>query len=119
MGVLADLLRRLAPEPSESAKQVHRDGSPDTRFRAVSIRPGEHSCGAARQLGHLRFLGAKAPRLPLPECDAATCNCCYAHYSDRRSGRDRRAKYDWAREREIEVVNRRSSHGRRATDGVA
>ena len=66
-----------------------------------------------------RWLPYLAPRLPLPECDAAACNCRYVHYSDRRSGLDRRATYDWTRERELGVVNRRSGRGRRSTDAVA
>lgn len=90
----------------------------DTRFRAVGIRPADESCEAARQFGNMRFLCAKAPRLPLPECTAATCNCRYVHFSDRRTGLDRRATYDWTRERELGVVNRRLSHGRRSTDAI-
>lgn len=91
----------------------------DTPFRAVSIRPGEGSCEAARQFGGMRFLCAKAPRLPLPECNAAECNCTYVHFADRRSGQDRRRAYDWSRERELDVVNRRSGRGRRMTDAIA
>ena len=99
--------RREAARPKE-----------DTRFRAVSIRPGDDSCEAARQFGNMRFLCAKAPRLPVPECTAAVCNCRYVHFSDRRSGQDRRRTYDWTRERDLGVVNRRSSGGRRSTDSV-
>jgi hypothetical protein len=99
--------RRVSPAPGE-----------DARFRAVSIRPGDGSCEAARQFGQMRFLCTKAPRLPVPECTAATCNCRYVHYSDRRTGRDRRRTYDWARERDLDRVNRRSGRGRRETDAV-
>lgn len=91
----------------------------EARYRAVSIRPGEGSCEAARQFGKMRFLCAKAPRLPLPECAAAACNCRYLHYADRRTGRDRRRSYDWTRERELGMVNRRAGQGRRATDAFA
>jgi hypothetical protein len=119
MGFLAALFRR----PQKAAAKSHARGSAapkaDPRFRAVSIRPGEGCCEAANQFGKLRFLSAKAPRLPLPECTAATCNCRYVHFADRRSGRDRRARYDWTRERELSLVNRRSSRGRRETDAVA
>ena len=99
--------RRNATRPAE-----------DTRYRAVSIRPGEGSCEAARQFGNMRFLCAKAPRLPVPECTAAVCNCRYVHFSDRRSGQDRRRTYDWTRERDLGVVNRRAGGGRRSTDSV-
>ena len=84
----------------------------------MSIRPGEESCEAAQQFGQMRFLCAKAPRLPLPGCSVAVCNCRYTHFADRRTGLDRRASYDWTRERELGVVNRRAGHGRRSTDAV-
>lgn len=121
MGLLDELIRKahsLAGGQPASAPRP-RERRADTRFRAVSVRPGDESCEAARQLGQLRYLCAEAPRLPLPECNAATCNCGYWHHSDRRSGLDRRAAQDWTRERELGVVNRRSSHGRRSTDAVA
>ena len=119
MGFLAGLFRR--PQRAAAKSQLRRAASPkaDPRFRAVSIRPGEGCCEAARQFGKLRFLSAKAPRLPVPECTAAACHCRYVHFADRRSGRDRRARYDWVRERELGVVNRRSSRGRRESDSVA
>ena len=50
--------------------------------------------------------------------DVAVCSCRYVHYSDRRSGQDRRRTYDWSRERDLGVVNRRSGGGRRSTDAV-
>ena len=118
---LADLLRR-SPEPQRatgSKPAASAAGDTDTRFRAVSIRPGEDCCEAARQFGKMRFLCAKAPRLPVPECNAATCACRYVHYADRRSGKDRRSVYDWTRERQLGVVNRRAARGRRATDAIA
>ena len=118
---LADLLRR-SPEPQRatgSRTAASAAGGTDARFRAVSIRPGEDCCEAARQFGKMRFLCAKAPRLPVPECTAATCNCRYVHYADRRSGKDRRSVYDWTRERQLGVVNRRAARGRRATDAIA
>ena len=118
---LADLLRR-SPEPQRatgSRPAASAAGDTDARFRAVSIRPGEDCCEAARQFGKMRFLCAKAPRLPVPECTAATCTCRYDHYADRRSGKDRRSVYDWTRERQLGVVNRRAARGRRATDAIA
>jgi hypothetical protein len=121
---LTDLLRS-SPEPQRTYKSAASSrsaagssGDADPRFRAVGIRPGEDSCEAARQFGKLRFLGAKAPRLPVPECNAASCNCRYVHYADRRSGKDRRSVYDWTRERQLGVVNRRAAHGRRSTDAI-
>jgi hypothetical protein len=117
MRFLADFFRSDANAKPTGVRDSG-DARADTRFRAVAIRPGDGSCEAARQFGNMRFLCAKAPRLPVPECTAATCECRYVHYSDRRSGQDRRARYDWTRERELGVVNRRLSHGRRATDAI-
>lgn len=93
--------------------------APELKFHAVSIRPGNTCCMAALQFGNMRFLSAKAPKLPLPGCDAPKCECRYAHHGDRRSGMDRRAKFDWDREKDIGIDNRRSSRGRRSTDPVA
>jgi hypothetical protein len=115
---LADFLRR-SPEPQRAAGSRIATGpssGTDSRFRAVSIRPGEGCCEAARQFGKMRFLCAKAPRLPVPECTSATCSCRYVHHADRRSGKDRRSVYEWTRERQLGLVNRRAAQGRRSTD---
>lgn len=109
----------------QASTDTPRGGTPSTkgaaenRFHAVSIRPGDNCCLAALQFGNMRFLSAKAPKLPLPGCDVPTCACRYAHHSDRRSGRDRRARFDWTREKDLSVDNRRSGRGRRSTDPVA
>jgi len=114
---LKDLLRR-EPDDRPAITTLVKARS-ENRFQAVSIHPGETSCEAARQMASIRFLCAAGPHLPLPECDVATCGCRYTHYSDRRSGQDRRARYDWTRERQLGTFNRRSGRGgRRSTDGV-
>jgi hypothetical protein len=59
-------------------------------FHAVSINPGPRCCQAAKALTGVRFLSAQAPRLPLPQCEAGTCECKYLHHEDRRAD-DRRA----------------------------
>ena len=59
-------------------------------FHAVSIKPGLRCCSAAGGLAGMRFLSKEAPRLPLPQCDIATCACKYIHHDDRR-GEPRRA----------------------------
>ena len=117
MRFLSDFFR-VSTDAKPAARREANRPADDSRFRAVSIRPGDGSCEAARQFGNMRFLCAKAPRLPVPECTAAACNCRYVHYSDRRSGQDRRRTYDWTRERDLDVVNRRSGRGRRSTDAV-
>jgi hypothetical protein len=58
--------------------------------RAVGIVPGLVCCKAAANLKGRRHLSGEAPKLPLPECDAKSCGCKYAHYKDRRDGDDRR-----------------------------
>jgi hypothetical protein len=116
-GLKAWLSQKLLGEEPPPAPPRPRAASQP--FHAVGIVPGDPSCEAAKQMGRMRFLSAKAPPLPLPDCHAAVCTCRYAHYSDRRSGQDRRASYDWTRERQIDAVNRRQSHGRRRTDARA
>jgi len=117
MGILGSLFHR-SPPPAEPVVSGRPGSDANARFRAVRIRAGEDCCEAARQFGNMRFLCYKAPRLPLPECTAASCQCRYVHYPDRRTGQDRRRTWDWSREREFFGVNRRSGRGRRATDGV-
>lgn len=114
--VLDWLSRKLSSTSDVQPRFASRMRTSDSRYHAVSIRAGDPCCEAARQFGQLRMLSAKAPALPLPGCDLATCTCRYAHYSDRRSGIDRRAVYDLDRERNAAFVNRRRNHGRRATD---
>jgi hypothetical protein len=63
----------------------------ESPYRAIGIWPGEPSCRGAREIAPLRFLYRSAPTLPLPECDRTECHCTYSHYSDRRSGADRRS----------------------------
>lgn len=88
-------------------------------YHAVSIKPGLRCCEAARQFGQHRFLSKKAPRLPLPGCDAAECTCRYTHFSDRRSGLDRRSVLDMERQRQLGFPNRRRRGGRRENDTLA
>ena len=59
-------------------------------YHAVSIKPGPRCCQTAKNMSGVRFLSPEAPRLPLPTCDVATCECRYLHHEDRRSD-DRRA----------------------------
>ncbi len=62
----------------------------NTRFHAVSIRFATDACEAAKNLESRRFLSSVAPRIPLPDCDAAECKCRFKHHTDRRAGNDRR-----------------------------
>lgn len=65
----------------------------DTTYHAVSIKFAQSACAAARDLSGRRFLATAAPRLPLPECDAANCECRFTHHKDRRTGKDRRSPF--------------------------
>jgi hypothetical protein len=112
---LSQKLLGEGPSPPTYQAQPRAAAEP---FHAVSITPGLECCEAAKQLGKMRFLSGKAPRLPLPDCEAAECTCRYSHFSDRRSGVDRRSGYDWDQQRRLSGSNRRRSHGRRSTDPV-
>lgn len=59
-------------------------------YHAVSVNPGAYACSAANNIAGQRFLATEAPSLPLPDCDAAECDCHFVHHNDRRTGRDRR-----------------------------
>ena len=54
-------------------------------YHAVSIKAGPHCCQAAKALTEARFLSTEAPRLPLQQCEAGTCECKYVHHEDRRA----------------------------------
>jgi hypothetical protein len=54
-------------------------------FHAISIKAGPRCCQAAKSMSGMRFLSKEAPRIPLPQCDAAACECRYIHHDDRRS----------------------------------
>ena len=58
-------------------------------YHGVSIMPEKNCCLVARNSRERRYLAREAPRLPLPDCDAAMCQCRYSHFDDRREG-DRR-----------------------------
>jgi len=64
-----------------------------SRFHAVSVKPGAYACSAANNIAGQRFLASQAPSLPLPDCDADTCECHFVHHNDRRTGKDRRSPF--------------------------
>jgi hypothetical protein len=85
-------------------------------WHAVAIATKGTSCEAARALRATRFLSAKAPRLPLPECTTPnTCLCAYKHYEDRR-GSPRRTSELTGLKKGAVTQERRGSRGRRETD---
>ena len=65
-----------------------------TRWRAVKVVPGLICCRRAELMSHQVFLSKDSPQLPLPGCTEKRCTCKYRHMADRRSGSDRRARFD-------------------------
>ncbi|MCC7460861.1 MAG: hypothetical protein IT480_00210 [Gammaproteobacteria bacterium] len=85
-------------------------------YHAVAIHCGRgRACRTARRLEGQRFLAREAPRLPLPDCDSATCSCRYRHYEDRRMD-VRRASDEHRVEHPYAGVERRQHRGRRCND---
>ena len=64
-----------------------------SRYHAVSVKPGAYACSEANKIAGQRFLASQAPDLPLPDCDAAECDCHFVHHDDRRTGKDRRSPF--------------------------
>lgn len=85
------LIRRN--KAASNAKPVAYKPNASSAYHAVSIAYSENACLAAKQMTGRRFLASAAPRLPLPECNAAECRCNFAHHDDRRSGFDRRSPF--------------------------
>jgi len=86
--------KSIAERPSPKQPAGRAAGKPqNTEFHAVSIRLGSNACTAAKEIQGERFLARDAPHFPLPNCDAAKCQCRFAHYKDRRSHDDRRNPY--------------------------
>lgn len=86
-------------------------------WHAVSIATKSSSCEAARALRSARYLSAKAPRLPLPECTAPnTCPCAYKHHEDRRGQPRRNDETGGLKRGAKPAQERRGSRGRRQTD---
>jgi hypothetical protein len=91
-------------------------------YRATSILHDENACDAIKVLGSRRFLDVDkaTPTFPLPDCDAAQCNCKYARHEDRRDSFDGRRttnSLQAALHDQTGEVNRRTrKRGRRKTD---
>ena len=64
--------------------------TPSSPYAAVSIYPCLEACPAAWKIQGERFLAGQVPKLPLAECDQATCSCSYREHEDRRTGEERR-----------------------------
>ena len=84
------ILRSRQDRVPVAKKKLRRVATTKKNYHAVSIKFAAHACSAAKELDGQRFLSNVAPRLPLPECDVTDCKCHFAHYKDRRVGKDRR-----------------------------
>lgn len=82
--------RNTASAKSATARPAAKKS---TEFHAVSIQFSASACYAAKALSGQRFLASEAPVIPLPECDAASCDCHFAHHPDRRARKDRRSPF--------------------------
>ncbi|MYM64261.1 hypothetical protein [Pseudomaricurvus sp. HS19] len=83
--------RTVRPGASLNPKSGRAQPAPRP-YRATSIVPGTNACGAVAELQETRFLDAQGatPALPLEGCDAGSCQCRYAHHTDRRDSSDDR-----------------------------
>lgn len=98
----------------DEAARARAKPQADNRWHAVGIAAPAGACDAARACKGKRFLSREAPQLPLPECDAARCECKYRHYADRRGG-PRRGDERGVPKARVDN-NRRAARGRRAVD---
>ena len=94
IAAVAWLIARLR-DPATDARAASRSRAlkNTSKYHAVSVKYSSTACNAAKAMTGIRVLSVDAPRLPLPECDAAECRCGFAHHNDRRSGEDRRNPY--------------------------
>jgi hypothetical protein len=93
LSVVVWLYLRRRNQVEQDRSTTSTEQREDTTYHAVSIKFSGNACDAAREMSGRRFLANAAPRLPLPECDAANCECRFAHHKDRRKGRDRRSPF--------------------------
>jgi hypothetical protein len=90
---VAWLIIRIRRNKTESEKIKKPQQRIRGAYHAVAIKYSENACDAAKAMTGRRFLSTAAPRLPLPGCDYIDCRCQFAHYDDRRTGRDRRSPF--------------------------
>lgn len=87
------LVRKRRDAHRQRAEPNTRARAKRTAYHAVSIKFEKDACNAAKAMAGRRFLATAAPKIPLPECDALSCKCRFAHHDDRRSGKDRRSPF--------------------------
>ena len=118
------LLNAKGNTQSSRAKRpmsVQRSSKPHKRYQAASIKFGGCACSAVKTIGEKRFLAEQAPLVPLPECNAETCDCKYIRHEDRRVREDRRAIF--CLKTDLHAVSGEAEHRapgscRRKTDSI-
>jgi hypothetical protein len=85
-------------------------------WHAVSIQCSEGACAAARGLSKRRWLSFEVPMFPLPNCDAAACECRYRHHADRRATQRRLQDRTGILTAAPAEERRKTRRGRRSTD---
>jgi len=112
---ILDWLRSLLSKQKKPVAEVR------PKFPAVEIDPGlNQCCEAVRNLRGQRYLMTNAPSIPVPGCDAKTCNCRYQRFTDRRHETRRGLDAGVASTlySDSEVDKRLGNRGRRSTDQV-
>ena len=104
---------------TRSHKSTPNPGKLKNRYQAASINYEGCACSAVKAIGKKRYLAEQVPRVPLPKCDATTCDCKYVRHTDRRLNEDRRNIF--CLQTDLHVVagkseNRAPGRGRRGTD---
>ena len=95
-----------------------RKTSKNDSFHCVSVAAGSPACPAAHALEGRRFLPEEAPKLPLPDCNQAECDCAYRHHGDRRDGPRRDDDMGLPGLGFRPKEERRHAEGRRRDDGL-
>lgn len=84
MGLIDKLFGKRTPATSSPAPR--KDAPTSSEFRGVEVIIDDSSCcTAVKALQGMRFLSDEVPALPVDQCNAATCQCSYKLFNDRRS----------------------------------
>ncbi len=82
-------------------------------YRCVKIEVGAQACQHVQVMQAKPILVNDAPRLPLPDCHTAQCECKFIRFDDRRSGEDRRTSSAEAAENARIYADKRIRRDRR------
>ncbi len=73
-------------KPKLAKPKLAKSDSVDSQYHGISIvYDDDKACEAVKALAKQRFLSNEAPSIPVPGCGAASCECKYVHYDDRRT----------------------------------